>query len=268
MVFGKAEPGQVSARSFLLAGRYQWFALRLHFLISRNAQCVVLANLTTFTFLLHARWRAQDTPPPRRWLTDASIRGMFSDSGLIMGWGGTRLNITVGDVREIFNATCTVMMKMAKHLNSESKCVRMSTIESFDAVPAMTIMVVQRCVASDTFLKQLPFQHTRARARLVSVRTHASSIPSMLVDTYASFIVSRFVEGFSSSRSRTTSAPSNALAVDHRAGHCAIRFLILPHPSRPPTDALCECTHPRNAPSFSEQISLSELSAPSVRLPW
>ena len=115
---------------------------------------------------------------------------MFSDSGLIMGWGGTRLNITVGDVREIFNATCTVMMKMAKHLNSESKCVRMLTIESFDAMPTMTIMVVQ---IAHVVLFPIPFSNnsvsnTLAHAHGLSpcARTHHLSHRCLLTHTHHS----------------------------------------------------------------------------------
>ena len=38
-----------------------------------------------------------------------------------MGWGGDRLNVTVGDVRQLFNGTCTTMKKMATYLNKEGK---------------------------------------------------------------------------------------------------------------------------------------------------
>lgn len=63
---------------------------------------------------------------PMRWLTSSSIDGMFSDSGMIMGWEGDRLNITIGDARGIFNGTAATMRKMALHLNNYNKFLTFS----------------------------------------------------------------------------------------------------------------------------------------------
>ena len=59
---------------------------------------------------------------------------MFSDSGLAMGWGGDRRNITMGDAREIFNATCVTMRRMAGHLNAEGKFLTFSLKDHFSAI--------------------------------------------------------------------------------------------------------------------------------------
>ena len=52
--------------------------------------------------------------------------GMFSDSGVIMGFDGDRLDITVQDRREMFNATCVTMRRMAEALQKANKVLTFS----------------------------------------------------------------------------------------------------------------------------------------------
>ena len=64
--------------------------------------------------------------PENRWIEDTNVDGMFSDSGLIMGFDGDRLNITVGDRNELFNATCVTMKRMAEALQKHNKILTFS----------------------------------------------------------------------------------------------------------------------------------------------
>jgi hypothetical protein len=72
--------------------------------------------------------------PNMRWLKDKNVDGMFSDSGLIMGWGGDRHNITIGDRNELFNATSVLMKRMAQGLHEHNKILTFSLKDHFSSI--------------------------------------------------------------------------------------------------------------------------------------
>lgn len=86
------------------------------------------------TQMVFGKAEPDQAEPPQRWIKDTNISGFFSDSGLVMGWKGTGLNITVQDEREIFNATCTTMRRMAQHLNNEKKYLTFSLKDHFSSI--------------------------------------------------------------------------------------------------------------------------------------
>jgi len=69
-----------------------------------------------------------------RWLLDPNVDGFFSDSGLIMGWAGDKLNITMGEKREIFNATCVTMRREAHYLQKAGKILTFSLKDHFSSI--------------------------------------------------------------------------------------------------------------------------------------
>lgn len=60
--------------------------------------------------------------------------GFFSDSGIIMGFGGDRLNISLGTKRELFNATCKTMHRMAEALQQNDKVLTFSLKDHFSSI--------------------------------------------------------------------------------------------------------------------------------------
>eukprot|EP00947_MAST-08B_sp_MAST-8B-sp1_P003084 g3084.t1 len=73
--------------------------------------------------------------PQKRWLRDTNVDGFFSDSGLIMGFRGDKLNITVGTQRELFNATAALMRRAAEGLQANGKILTFSLKDHFSTIP-------------------------------------------------------------------------------------------------------------------------------------